>query len=52
MHLVLLAVLVAILILALPIWPYSRAWSSFPSGFVAIVLLMFVAILATGRIVS
>ncbi len=52
MHLVFLAALVALLILALPIWPYSRAWSAFPSGFVAIVLLMFAAILATGRIVS
>lgn len=52
MHLVLLAILVATLIFALPIWPYSRAWSGVPSGFVAIVLLMFAAILVTGRIVS
>lgn len=52
MHLVFLACLAAILIFALPIWPYSRTWSSFPSGFVAVVLFTFMAILVTGRIVS
>lgn len=52
MQLVFLACLVALLIFALPIWPYSRSWSHFPSGFVAIVLLIFAAFLVTGRIVS
>ncbi|HLT77713.1 MAG TPA: DUF3309 domain-containing protein [Ferrovibrio sp.] len=52
MHLIFLACLVTLLIFALPIWPYSRTWSHFPSGFVALVLLIFTAFLATGRIVS
>lgn len=52
MHLVFLACLAALLIFVLPVWPHSRSWSHFPSGFVAVVLLIFAAFLATGRIVS
>ena len=45
---VLLALVVALLILALPTWPYSAAWGYYPSGGVGI-LLLIVLILGLSR---
>lgn len=36
----LLALLLALLILSLPTWPYSAAWGFYPSGGLGIVLLV------------
>jgi hypothetical protein len=45
----LLAVLIALLILSLPTWPYSAAWGFFPSGGLGIVLLVLLIVLLTRR---
>jgi len=45
----LLALIVALLILALPTWPYSAAWGYYPSGGIGIVLLVLLVLLLTRR---
>jgi hypothetical protein len=45
----LLALLVVLLILALPTWPYSAAWGMYPSGGLGIVLLVLLIVLLTRR---
>jgi hypothetical protein len=50
----LLAILVVILILALtaslPVWPHSRGWGYYPSGFIGLVLLILLALSISGRL--
>ncbi|HZR83881.1 MAG TPA: DUF3309 domain-containing protein [Candidatus Binatia bacterium] len=48
MNLVLLIILLALLVGALPAWPYSAGWGYYPSGAVGMVLLI-VVILALFR---
>ena len=43
------ALLLALLILALPAWPYSAAWGYYPSGGLGIVLLVLLVLLLTRR---
>jgi len=45
----LLALLIALLILSLPTWPYSGAWGYYPSGGLGIVLLILLVLLLTSR---
>lgn len=45
----LLALLIVLLILSLPTWPYSAAWGFFPSGGLGIVLLVLLIVLLTRR---
>ena len=45
----LLALLIALLILSLPTWPYSAAWGLYPSGGLGIVLLVVLIVLLTRR---
>ena len=45
----LLALLIALLILSLPTWPYSTAWGFYPSGGLGIVLLIVLVLLLTRR---
>jgi len=45
----LLALIVALLIRALPTWPYSAAWGYYPSGGIGIVLLVLLVLLLTRR---
>ena len=45
----LLALIVALLILSLPTWPYSAAWGFYPSGGLGIVLLIVLILLLTRR---
>jgi hypothetical protein len=47
---VLLLVLVLILLGVIPTWPHSRAWGYRPSGFVGLILLVFLVLLLMGRI--
>lgn len=47
---VLLIILVLLLLGALPTWPYSRSWGYGPSGLTMVLLVILVALLATGRI--
>jgi hypothetical protein len=46
----LLILIVLALIGAIPTWPYSRSWGYAPTGTVAVILLVVVVLLATGRI--
>jgi len=47
-------ILIVILILALvgiiPIWPHSRSWGYAPGGGVALVVIVLVILILTGRI--
>jgi hypothetical protein len=44
-----MALLIVLLILSLPTWPYSAAWGFFPSGGLGIVLLVLLIVLLTRR---
>jgi len=44
-----MALLIVLLILALPTWPYSGAWGYYPSGGLGIVLLVLLVLLLTRR---
>jgi hypothetical protein len=44
-----MALLIALLILSLPTWPYSAAWGFYPSGGLGIVLLIVLVLLLTRR---
>jgi len=48
--LILLAVLVMLLIGALPTWPHSRDWNYYPSGGVGLLVVILVVLLLMGRI--
>jgi Protein of unknown function (DUF3309) len=44
-----MALLIALVILSLPTWPYSAAWGFYPSGGLGIVLLVLLIVLLTRR---
>lgn len=46
--LVLLFVVLFLLLLALPAWPYSRGWGYYPSGIMGILLIALIVILLLG----
>ncbi|HTR38991.1 MAG TPA: DUF3309 family protein [Bryobacteraceae bacterium] len=50
LSLILLIILVLLLLGALPSWPYSRGWGYYPSGTLAIVLLIVILLVLTGRV--
>jgi uncharacterized protein DUF3309 len=45
-----LLILVVLLIVGLPTWPYSRNWGYFPAGGIGLVVLILVILLLLGRI--
>ena len=45
----LLALVVVLLILSLPTWPYSAGWGFYPSGGAGIVLLILLVVLLSRR---
>jgi uncharacterized membrane protein len=46
-----LALVIALMILALPTWPYSAAWGFYPTGgFGIILLIVLIALLARRRV--
>lgn len=47
---ILIILVVLMLIGAFPSWPHSRSWGYGPSGVLGFVLVIFVALLLTGRI--
>jgi len=47
---ILLIILVAVCLAVLPAWPYSRAWGVFPSGLVAVIILMLLLLMFFGKI--
>jgi hypothetical protein len=44
-----MALLILLLILSLPTWPYSAAWGFYPSGGLSIVLVVLLIVLLTRR---
>jgi hypothetical protein len=47
---ILLVILVLLLVGAVPSWPYSRDWGYYPSGGVALLLLIVLFLLLSGRL--
>jgi len=47
---ILLAVLIVILIGALPTWPHSREWGYYPSGGAGLIVVVLLILLFLGRI--
>lgn len=45
-----LLILVVLLIVGLPSWPYSRQWGYYPSGGIGLVVLILIVLLLLGRI--
>jgi hypothetical protein len=50
MSLILLIILVALLIGALPAWPYSSGWGYYPSGGLGLILLIVIILALAGRL--
>jgi Protein of unknown function (DUF3309) len=44
-----MVLLIVLLLLSLPTWPYSAAWGFYPSGGLGIVLLVLLIVLLTRR---
>ena len=45
-----LAMMVAVLVGVMPLWPYSKAWGYAPTGIVGTELLVLFTLLVMGRI--
>lgn len=46
----LIAVLVLLVLGAVPTWPYSRDWGYYPSGLLGTVLLIMIVLILAGRL--
>jgi hypothetical protein len=46
----LFVVLIAMLVGALPSWPYSRAWGYYPSSFFGLVLIIMLIMAVAGQL--
>lgn len=47
---ILLVILILVLIGAFPSWPHSRNWGYGPSGITALIVIVLIVMLLTGRI--
>ena len=45
-----LLILVILLVVGLPSWPYSRSWGYFPSGGLGILVVIVIILLLMGKI--
>lgn len=45
---ILLVVLIVMLILSLPTWPYSRGWGYYPGGIIGVILLIVLILFLMG----
>lgn len=45
-----LLILVILLVVGLPSWPYSRSWGYYPSGGIGLIVLIVIVLLLMGRI--
>ena len=50
MSTILLIILILLLVGALPTWPHSSGWGYYPSGGLALVLIILIVLLLMGRI--
>jgi hypothetical protein len=47
---ILLVMIILMLVLTLPTWPYSANWGYYPSGGLSLVLLVLIVLFLTGRL--
>lgn len=47
---ILLIILILLLVGALPTWPYSAAWGTYPSGGIGLVLVIVLILVLLGRL--
>jgi hypothetical protein len=47
---ILLVILILMLVGVLPTWPHSASWGYLPSGGLGILVIVFVVLLAMGRV--
>lgn len=47
---ILLIVLIILLIVSLPTWPYSRSWGYMPGGALGLILIIVLILVLMGRI--
>ncbi len=45
-----LLILIVLLVVGLPTWPYSRSWGYYPSGGLGLVVVILIVLLLLGRI--
>ena len=50
MRTILIVILILLLLGAVPAWPHSRGWGSYPSGILGIILIIVIILLLLGRI--
>jgi hypothetical protein len=50
MFTILFVILILALLGALPVWPYSREWSVYPSGILGLFLVLLLVLFLLGRI--
>ncbi|MFN3401485.1 MAG: DUF3309 family protein [Ferrovibrio sp.] len=50
--LTILATMLVLLLLVLPVWPYSRYWSVIPGCMVVFVMMLFVMFMLAGNAVA
>jgi hypothetical protein len=50
MGIILVVILVIVLVGALPNWPYSKSWGTYPSGGIGLILLILIILLLLGKI--
>jgi len=48
--LLLIFLLLVLVLLTVPMWPYSRGWGYYPSGGVGLVILALLILLIMGRV--
>jgi hypothetical protein len=46
----LFALLIVLVLGALPAWPYSRTWGYYPSGLISVVLIILIVMALSGRL--
>lgn len=46
----LLIILILLLIGAIPVWPYSRAWGYYPTGGLGIIIIILLILILMGRV--
>jgi hypothetical protein len=47
-----LAAMLVLLLLVLPVWPYSRYWSIVPGVMIAFVMMLFAMFMLAGNVVA
>jgi hypothetical protein len=47
---ILVVILILALTAALPVWPHSRTWGYYPSGFIGLVILILLAMSLSGKL--